>query len=129
MATRADCLFCKIARREIPAQIVYQDKTSLDVKYAYRDTNWFIETAASGGRVGDYTQFYFDENDNPIAIYFDRDKKALYSATRVSKGIWTRTRVTTSAGPVSTALNERTGHATLSWLNRPKTDVFSTNLL
>jgi histidine triad (HIT) family protein len=31
----ADCLFCKIARKEIPAQIVYQDQTVT----AFRDVN------------------------------------------------------------------------------------------
>ena len=99
------------------------------MKYAYRDTNWFVESVASTGKVGDYTQFYFADNDNPIAIYFDRLKKALYASARASNATWSKQKVTTGAGPMSVALNERTGHAMLSWLNRPKTDVFSTDLL
>jgi hypothetical protein len=113
----------------LQAQVVYQDVTAADVKYAYRNNTWFVETASGVGRVGYFTQFYFDDNDNPIAVYFDKDKKALYSATRSSSGTWSQARVTTSAGPESVALNERTGHAVLSWLNRPKTDVFSAGLL
>jgi histidine triad (HIT) family protein len=35
MTVMADCLFCKIARKEIPAQIVYQDETVT----AFRDIN------------------------------------------------------------------------------------------
>jgi hypothetical protein len=38
-------------------------------------------------------------------------------------------RVTTSAGQMSVALNERTGQAILSWLNRPKSAVLATQLL
>ena len=113
----------------LQAQIVYQDAGSADVKYAYRNTTWFVETAASSGKLGDYTQFYFDGSDNPIAIYFDRLKKALYASARMSDGTWAKKKVTTSAGPSSVALNERTGHAMLSWLNRPKTDVFSSELI
>src|SRR5207248_2534183 len=84
-------------------------------------TNWFVESVASTGKVGDYTQFYFDDSDNPIAIYFDRTKKALYASARASNATWSKQKVTTGAGPMSVALNERTGHAMLSWLNRPKT--------
>jgi hypothetical protein len=113
----------------LQAQIMYQDTSGADVKYAYRNTDWFVETAASTGRLGDTVDLYFDSNDNPIAIYFDRLKKALYSAARSTSGTWTTQRVTTSAGPISVASNERSGHAFLSWLNRPKTDVFSAELI
>ena len=64
----------------------YQKSSSADVKYAYRNTNWFVETVASSGKVGDYTQFYFDDSDNPIAIYFDRTKKALYASAQMQIG-------------------------------------------
>ena len=35
----------------LQAQIVYQDAGSADVKYAYRNTTWFVETAASSGKL------------------------------------------------------------------------------
>jgi hypothetical protein len=113
----------------LQAQIVYQDTSGADVKYAYRNTNWFTESVATTGKLGDYTQIYFDENDNPIAVYFDRVKKALYTGARATSGAWTLKRVTTGAGPVSVAFNQRTGHAILSNLNRPKSDVFSLTLV
>lgn len=113
----------------LQAQIIYQDTSGADVKYAYRNTDWFVETVASTGKNGDYVQLYFDENDNPIAIYFDRTKKVLYSALRATDGSWSKNRVTTTAGPMSVGYNERSGEAVLSWLNRPKSDVFSTELI
>jgi hypothetical protein len=113
----------------LQAQIVYQDAAGADVKYAFRRTTWHVETVASTGKLGDYTQFYFDTNDNPIAVYYDRVKRALYLSARSSTGVWSKKKLTTSAGPLSVAMNERTGHATLSWLNRPKTDVLSAGLL
>jgi subtilisin family serine protease len=114
----------------LQAQIVYQDTTSANVKYAYRNTNWFVENVATSGKVGDYTQFYFDSSENPIAVFFDRDKKALYSSARGSNGVWSeRKKFSTSAGPMSIGMNERTGHADISWLNRPRTDVFSAAII
>ncbi|MEA2733940.1 MAG: hypothetical protein QOE14_391 [Humisphaera sp.] len=113
----------------LQAQIIYQDTSGADVKYAYRNTNWFTESVAATGKLGDTAAMYFDQNDNPIAVYFDRDKKALYLSVRAPDGTWSKKRVTTSAGPMSVALNQRTGSADLSWLNRPKTDVFSEKLI
>jgi hypothetical protein len=111
------------------AQIIYQDNAGADVKYAYRNTDWFVETVASTGKLGDVTGFYFDDSDNPIAVYYDRDKKALYASQRAGDGTWSKQRVTTAAAAISVAKNERTGSAALSWLNRPKTDVFSSSLI
>jgi hypothetical protein len=79
--------------------------------------------------MGDYVQLYFDTKDNPIAIYFDRTKKVLYAAARSLSGGWSKQHVTTTSGPMSVALNERTGHALLTWLNRPRSDTFSSELL
>jgi hypothetical protein len=113
----------------LQAQIIYQDHTGANVKYAYRNTDWFVEDVATAGKVGDSAQLYFDENDNPITIYYDRDKKALYVSARATNGTWSKKRVTTSAVAMDVNINERTGHAMLSWLNRPKTDVFSMELI
>lgn len=113
----------------LQAQIIYQDTSGADVKYAYRNTDWFVETVAGTGRNGDFVQLYFDSADNPIAIFFDRTKKVLYSSQRSPGGTWSKNRVTTTAGPMSVAYNERSGEAVLTWLNRPKTDVFAAQLI
>ena len=113
----------------VQAQIVYQDTSGADVRYAYRNTNWFVEPVATTGKMGDYVQLYFDQNDDPVAVYYDRTKRVLYSSTRLSNGTWTKSKIETSSGPIRVALNERSGEAILSWLNRPKTDTFSTQLI
>ena len=33
----------------LQAQIAYQDATTADVKYAYRNTDWFVETVRASG--------------------------------------------------------------------------------
>jgi len=72
---------------------------------------------------------YFDSDNNPIAVYYDREKKAHYLSVRGPDGTWSKKRASTSSGPLSVALNQRTGEAAYSWLNRPKSDVFSANLI
>jgi hypothetical protein len=110
------------------AQIAYQDTNSADVKYAYRNTDWFVETVAGAGRLGDRVQMYFDGADNPVVVYYDRTKKALYESLRAGDGSWSKSRVTTGSGPMTIAINERTADTLLSWLNRPKTDVETRDL-
>jgi hypothetical protein len=34
------------------AQIAYQDTATADVKYAYRNTDWFVENVATTGKLG-----------------------------------------------------------------------------
>jgi hypothetical protein len=113
----------------LQAQIIYQDTSGADVKYAYRNTDWFTESVASAGKLGDYAAMYFDQDNNPIAVYYDREKKAHYLSVRAPDGTWSKKRLSTSSGPLSVALNQRTGHAEYSWLNRPKSDVFSAELI
>jgi hypothetical protein len=113
----------------LQAQIIYQDTSGADVKYAYRNTDWFTEDVASAGKLGDYAGMYFDQDNNPIAVYYDREKKAHYLSVRAPDGTWSKKRLSTSSGPLSVALNQRTGHADYSWLNRPKSDVFSAGLI
>ena len=111
------------------AQIAYQDTSTADVRYAYRNTDWFVETVASTGKLGDFVQLSFDGNDNPMATYYDRVKRALYTSTRGFDGTWSRTRTASSSGPMSVSLNERSAEVVLTWLNRPRTSVFSTELI
>jgi hypothetical protein len=111
------------------AQIAYQDTSTADVRYAYRNTNWFVETVAGAGQAGKTVQMYFSESDDPIVVYYDLGEKALYGSLRDVRGLWARNRLSTSAGPMSIALNERTDESVLTWLNRPRTDVFSRVLI
>ena len=113
----------------LQAQIAFQDTYHADVKYAYRYTDWFVESVAGVGKLGDEVQIYFDGNDTPRVAYYDRVKKAVFSSTRITSTSWTPQRVAASSSAISVSLNERTGDAFLSYLNRPKTDVFAAKLL
>lgn len=113
----------------LQAQIAFQDTFNADVKYAYRYQDWFVESVASTGKLGDEVQIYFDENDTPLVAYYDRVKRAVFSSTRVTSTNWTSTRLAASANVMSVSLNERTGNVFFSYLNRPKTDVFAAELL
>jgi subtilisin family serine protease len=106
----------------LQAQIVYQDTFHADVKYAYRNTNWFVETVASSGKLGDTIALGFDDQNNPEAIYYDRTKRALYMGVRNGTDDWSTHQYATSAGPVVVAINERTGEELLNTLNRPATE-------
>jgi hypothetical protein len=109
----------------LQAQIAYQDANTADVRYAYRNTDWFVETVASTGRLGDYIQLYFDADNNPLVAYSNEAQKAIYTAVRTGANAWSSHRTALGAGPMSVALNERTDNVDFSWLNRPKTSVFT----
>ncbi len=113
----------------LQAQIAYQDTNTADVKYAYRDTNWFVETVASTGKLGDTVQLHFDSDNTPLVTYYDRVKRVLETATRSGANSWSSNRVATSSGPQSIDYNVRTGTTLFSYLNRPKTDVISSQVL
>jgi subtilisin family serine protease len=110
----------------LQAQIAYQDTNTADVRYAYRNVDWFVETVAGPGKLGDYVQLYFAPDNRAQVIYSNRDQKTLYTALRTGGNAWAIQRSTPSFGPHSLALNERSGDAIFSWLNRPRTNVFST---
>ncbi len=103
----------------LQAQIVYQDTFHADVKFAYRNTNWFVETVASSGKLGDDIALGFDSQNNPEVIYYDRTKRVLYMGVRNGTDDWSSHQYATSAGPVDIAINERTGEELLTALNRP----------
>jgi hypothetical protein len=113
----------------LQAQIAYQDANTADVRYAYRNTDWFVETVASTGRLGDYIQLYFDAANNPLVAYSNEAQKAIYTAVRTGANGWSSHRTALSAGPMSAALNERTDEADFSWLNRPKTSVTTIDVI
>ena len=84
--------------------------------------DWFVETIVSTGRLGDYIQLYFDGDNNPLVAYSNEAQKAIYTATRRGT-TWSAWRTALADGPMSAALNERTGAADFSWLNRARTSV------
>lgn len=113
----------------LQAQIAYQDRKSANVKYAYRNTDWFVETAATTGTLGASVQLSFDANNNPAITYFYNEKRALYTSTRVNGTTWSTTRAAVSSAAMSVSLNERTGATILTFLNRARSEVLSSELL
>ncbi|MBC8105684.1 MAG: S8 family serine peptidase [Anaerolineae bacterium] len=113
----------------LQAQIAYQDLTDLDIKYAYRNTNWFVESVATVGNLGRQVQLAFDSGNNPAVTYFNNTKKAIYTSTRGSNGTWSTEFNSVGYSALSVAQNERTGETLLSYLNRGRTDVFSNDLI
>jgi hypothetical protein len=105
----------------LQAQIGYVDSSQRLVKYAYRNTDWFVEIAASSGRYGTSASLYFDEDDNPRIAYFHGVQRAVYVASRSPAGTWSLGRVSPGSGGVNVTQNERTGSAYLSWLDRART--------
>lgn len=104
----------------LQAQIGYIDAAARLVKYAYRNTDWFVETAASAGKYGQSASLYFDENNDPRLAYFHGIQRAVYIASRAPSGGWSLGRVSPGSGGVDVAQNERTGDAWLSWLDRAR---------
>jgi hypothetical protein len=99
------------------------------VKYAYRNTNWFVETVASSGNPGRAVQLSFDADNDPMVTYFSNSKKALYTATRSPSGTWSTRFETTSFSLMSVSQNERSGASILTYLNRERSTAFSDKLL
>jgi subtilisin family serine protease len=111
------------------AQVAYQDQSTADVKYAYFLNAWNVETVASTGKLGDTVQLYFDTDNTPIVTYYDRVRRALYTATRQGVNSWSSVRASASSGPESASLNDRTGDVLLTILDRPRTDASSTEVI
>lgn len=113
----------------LQAQIAYQDVSTQSVKYAYRNTDWFIETVRAGTQYGGSVQISFDDTDRPMVTFYDRFKKALYTSTRLSSTRWIAAFNTVSSLFQSVSLNERTGETSLSWINRERTALLTSELL
>jgi len=112
----------------LQAQIAYQDVATADVRYAYRNQDWFVETIASTGRLGYRVQMYFNRN-TPIVVYSNEGQQALFTALRTGPDTWTSRRTTPTSGPQSVAQNKRTNSVFLSWLNPDQTDVLSLQVI
>lgn len=113
----------------LQAQIAYQATAARDVRYAYRNTDWFVETVATAGDLGAVVQLSFDSANSPMVTFFNNTKRAIYTSTRSSSGNWNMQWDATGSGVLSVSLNERSGQAILSYLNRARSDVFSNDLL
>lgn len=113
----------------LQAQIAYQDAATQDVRYAYRNTTWFVETVASSGNVGTGVQLWFDASDRPAVSFYNATNKYVYSAVRTGTNSWSSSRDAASASILSVGFNERTGAAILSYLNRARSSVFSNELI
>jgi subtilisin family serine protease len=114
----------------LQAQIAYQDTYRADVKYAFRKDTWFTETVAGSGRLGDRVQLSFDSSNDPQVTFYNRTKRSLYMSVRDSDGDWSgASRVGAASGPVSVSVNERTSEQLITWLNRPQTEVSTSELV
>ncbi len=111
------------------AQVAWQDQSTADVKYAYLLGGWNVETVASTGKLGDTVQLYFDTDNTPIVTYYDRVRRALYTATRQGVNSWSSVRASASSGPQSASLNDRTGDVLLTILDRTRTDASSMQVI
>src|SRR5688572_18128709 len=109
----------------LQAQIAYQDAITADVGYAYRNTDWFVETVAGPGRLGDTVQLYFDADNRPLVAYSNEGTKTIHTAGRNGANAWSSWRTGQAWGPMSAALNERSGEAIFSFLSRSRDNVFS----
>jgi subtilisin family serine protease len=109
----------------LQAQIAYQDAITADVRYAYRNVDWFVETVAGPGRLGDYVQLYFDADNVPLVAYSNENTKTIYTARRTGSGAWSSWKTGQAWGPMSAALNERTGEAIFSFLSKSRDNIFS----
>jgi len=103
---------------DLQAQIAYQEIRRADVRYAYRNTRWYVQRVATDGTVGGSVQLSFDGDDNPAVTYYNAEAEALYTSTRTSTGSWTTAKTAAAAMPMSIALNERTGASILSFQHR-----------
>jgi hypothetical protein len=113
----------------LQAQIGYRDNKNADVKYAYRNTDWFVETVASAGNLGPTVQLYFDGNNTPEVVFFDTSRRALYTSRRTGTNQWSMSRVALSAAPMTLAANERSGAVFVTYQSRNRTAVLSTQLI
>ncbi len=112
----------------LQAQVAYQDAMTADVRYAYRNVDWFVETVASTGRLGDHVQMYFEGN-TPLVVYSNHNQNGLFIASRRGPDTWTSRRSVLSAGPHSIATNKRTHSVFFSWLDPDAAEVSSLRLL
>jgi hypothetical protein len=113
----------------LQAQIAYQDRITADVRYAFRNVEWFVENVATTGRLGDTVQMYFEGN-TPVIFYYNHNQGSQFITSRLGTNSWKPPRRSSaSAGDQSIAMNDRTGSVFWSVLNSDETEVTSLRIL
>ncbi len=115
-------------RTGLTAQIAYQHQATADVRFAYRQVDWFVETVASSGRLGGSVQMYFERN-TPLIVYDNRNQNGLFIAARLGPDKWAQRRSVLSAGPQSIATNSRTRSVFYTWSDDDGTEFPSLRIL
>ena len=111
------------------AHIAYRDTFNGDVRFAYRNTDWFTELVADVGSVGLSISLFYDTSGNPAIAYYNRTRDATFLAVRGSPQTWSNTRVGTGGYVLSAATDFKTNAVTLTRLDRPRTGIFAELLL
>jgi hypothetical protein len=112
----------------LQAQIAYQDQSTKQVKYAYRNNTWFtsvVDEAAASTPVA----LFFDADDLPTVAYLNGNGRTLEVATRDTDGTWSSSATATTSRSLSVSFNERSGDALLIFQNRARTDMFARELV
>jgi hypothetical protein len=90
--------------------------------------DWFTESVATTGRLGDTVQMYFEGN-TPLIVYSNHNQGNLFIAARRGTNSWTSRRSSASSDPQSVTSNDRTHSVFFSWLNPEETEVTNLRLL
>ena len=107
------------------AAIAYRDTFRADVKYAYRNTDWFTETVADKGSLGHGVDLYYDADGLLHVAYYNRTRDATYDAARSASGLWSIQRIGTGGRAISVAKSNDGGAAQSARLilNRPQSTI------
>ena len=109
----------------IPAEphISYYDYTNQNLKYAYYDGSWHIQTIDSTGDVGSYTSLALDSNNNPHISYFDKTNTNLKYA--YYDGSWHIETVdsTGTVGLYTSLALDSIGNPSISYYDSTNTDL------
>ncbi len=112
------------------ARIAYQDLLLADVKFAYKDTNWFPAKVAEAGNVGKNIRTYFDASDGYHIVYYNQTKDGTYDAliNETTHKVTSTARVGTVGRTASVAVS-RFGNVTLVGLNRAGKQMYATEIV
>jgi hypothetical protein len=106
------------------AAVAYRDTEKGDVKYAYRNTDWFTETVADKGSLGLSIDLYYADDDTLHVAYYNKTRDATFDATRSSAGVWSSTRIAPGGKAISVAEATTSAAATTTLLlDRPRNNV------
>lgn len=112
------------------ARIAYQDMLAQNVKYAYKETDWFPQTVVWAGDVGRNIRSYVRPTDGYHIVYYSSTKGGTYDALidEVSHTVTSTDRVGTVGQTASVAL-AADGSVTLVGLNRAGRQMYATDIV